>query len=151
MSNQFSSIVYQALEQLDHCVHFLWIPTVVASIAELSLLADSEWDGLQQLAAQAVGQALQCGQVFDLQIVRCDVAVCYCATVELAEELLEDIVDADSCQKVALLYVAVQWLWDEPFVAGGMERVRVIKNKPPLPLFENVLKYTLYARLWRCG
>lgn len=74
-----------------------------------------------QLAAQAAGQALQCGQVLDLQVVQRDVAVLHCAVVELTEEFLKDVVDADARQEVALLNFAVQRLWDETFVADGIK------------------------------
>lgn len=50
---------------------------------------------------------------------RSDVAVFDCALVELAQEALKDVIDADACQKVALPDVAVQRLRDEMFVAGG--------------------------------
>lgn len=81
--------------------------TKVTSIAGLSLL-HTEQDGVKQFAAKSAGQALQCGQVLDLQVVWGDVAVLDCTAVEFTEKFLEDIVDADAGQKVALLNVAVE-------------------------------------------
>lgn len=96
--------------------------TMVTSIGDFSFLCDTERDGLKQLAAQAAGQAFQCGQVLDLQVIRCDVAVPDCAAVEFAEEFLEDVVDADACQNVALLNFSVQRLWDKTLVAGCIKK-----------------------------
>lgn len=92
--------------------------TIVSSIAELSLLCYNERDGLKHLTAQTAGQPLQRGQIFDLQVVWCDVAVFHCALMEFTEELFEDVVDADACQKTALFNAAVQCLRDETFVTG---------------------------------
>lgn len=64
--------------------------------------------GLQQLSAQPCGEALQCGKVLDLQVIRRDVAVLHRALVELTEKFLKNVVNADSSQNVALFYVAVQ-------------------------------------------
>lgn len=41
--------------------------------------------------------------------------------MEFTEELLEDVADADACQKTALLNAAVQCLRDELFVTGQKE------------------------------
>lgn len=38
--------------------------------------------------------------------------------MEFSEERLENIVDADACQKATLLNAAVQRLGNEPFVTG---------------------------------
>lgn len=38
--------------------------------------------------------------------------------MEFTEELFEDVVDADACQKTALFNAAVQCLRDETFVTG---------------------------------
>lgn len=105
-----------------------WNLTIVTSIAELSFLRHNERDWFKQLAAQAAGQTLQCGQVLDLEVVQGDVAVLDCAAVEFTEEFLKDVVDADARQKVALLNVAVQWFWDETFVAGGIKIERFMNN-----------------------
>lgn len=103
--------------------------TIITSIEELSLLRYNEGDGLKHLTAQTAGQPLQCGQVLDLQVVRCDVAVPDGALVEFAQELLEDVVDADACHKTALLNAAVQRLGDETFVTGEEnEEGKLIQN-----------------------
>lgn len=94
----------------------------MTSIADISILCDTEWRRLKQFAAQAAGQALQGGQVLDLQVVRCDVAVLHSAAVEFIQELLEDVVDADACQKVALLDVVVQGFRDKAFVADFIKK-----------------------------
>lgn len=99
---------------------FDFILTIVTN-GKLSFLWHAEWNWLKELAAQTTGQPLQCGQVLDLQVVRRDVAVLDGATVEFSEEFLEDVVDADASQNVALLNAAVQWLWNKPLVAGGIE------------------------------
>lgn len=96
--------------------------TIVSCVAELSLLCYNERDGLKHLTAQTAGQPLQRGQILDLQVVRGDVAVSHCALMEFTEELLEDVVDADACQKTALLNAAVQRLGDESFVTNGERR-----------------------------
>lgn len=104
---------------------FDFILTIVTN-GKLSFLWHAEWNWLKELAAQTTGQPLQCGQVLDLQVVRRDVAVLDGATVEFSEEFLEDIVDADASQNVALLNAAVQWLWNKPLVAGGIENKKRI-------------------------
>ena len=93
---------------------------MVTSIAEFPFLCNTKQDGLKQLTAQPTGEAFQRGQVLYLQVVWSDVAVLHCAAVEIIEEFLEDVVDADACQNVALLNVAVQRLWDKMLVAGGI-------------------------------
>lgn len=59
---------------------------------------------------------------------RRDVAFLDCALIELAEEALKDVIDADACQKVALPNVVVQRLWDVSFVAGGIQISRQTVN-----------------------
>lgn len=92
--------------------------TIITSIEELSFLRYYEGDGLKHLNAQTAGQPLQCGQILDLQVVRRDVAVPDGALMEFAQELLEDVVDADAGHETALLNAAVQRLGDETFVTG---------------------------------
>lgn len=108
----------------------------ITSIAEISFLCDTEWSGLKQFVPQAAGQTLQGGQVLNLQVVRCDVAVFDGAAVEFIKEFLEDIVDADACQDVALLDVAVQGFRDKAFVA---ER---IKTKRQADIYEQLAGFT---------
>lgn len=92
--------------------------TIVTPVVDVSFLHHTERERLEHLAAQPSGQALQRGQVLDLQVVHGDVAVVEGAAVEVVEELLEDVVDANARQDVALFYVAVQGLGDEPFITG---------------------------------
>lgn len=92
--------------------------TVVTPVVDVSFLHHTERHGLERLAAQPSGEALQGGQVLDLQVVHGDFAVVERAPVEVVEELLEDVVDANARQDVALLNVAVQGLGDEPFITG---------------------------------
>lgn len=68
------------------------------------------------------GQALQRGQVLDLQVIGCDFAVFDGAVVEFIEKLLEHVVYANACQNVALLYLVVQRLWDVTFVTGRIKK-----------------------------
>lgn len=117
----------------------LQLLTVVTSIAEVSLLNYTKWRRLKNLTAHAADQTLQRGQVLDLQVVCRDVAVLYCATVEFSEEFLEHVVDADPCQNVTLLNVAVQRIWDETFVAGkwGEEGIKT----ECINIFVNTIKH----------
>lgn len=97
--------------------HHLWSHTIVSATVDPSFLCYTKCDGLKHLTAQSVGQPLQCGQILNLQVIRSDVAVLDGAVVELTEKFLEDIADADACEKTALLNTVVQRLWDETFVA----------------------------------
>lgn len=92
--------------------------TVVTPIVDVSFLHHTERQRLEHLAAQPLGEALQRGQVLDLQVVHGDVVVAECAPVEVVEELLEDVVDANARQDVALLNVAVQGFRDESFITA---------------------------------
>ena len=96
---------------------------MVPPVAEVSVGADGQGDGLQHLTAEVPGQALQRRQVLELQVIQWDVAVLHRTLLELLEELLEDAADAHARQQIALLDVAVQRLGDEALVTdeGGEE------------------------------
>ena len=95
----------------------------------LSLLGKYQGPGLQHLPPQAPGEAFQGGQVLDLQVVQRDVAVLHRATVELIQEVLEDVVDAEPGEDVALFNAPVQVLRDKTFVAGESRRRKGLVNR----------------------
>lgn len=75
---------------------------------------------LKELTTKGAGQALQCGQVLDLQVICPDVALLDSVVIEFTEEFFEHVVDTDPCENVALLNFGVQALWDVLFVTGGI-------------------------------
>lgn len=85
------------------------------------LIGDLQVIGFVDLAAEAFGQGLQRGQVLHLQVMRSHVAVLDGLALELVEEVLEDIVDADSGKDAALLDGFVQAFWNVLLIAEEVD------------------------------
>lgn len=85
-----------------HLVH--WRVTLVKGKhwKLLVLAGDLQYACLVYLLAKGPCQGLQGGQVLDLQVVCGDVAVLDGLAVELIEEVLEDVVDSNTGEEVAL-------------------------------------------------